>query len=367
MRFSIIAFTFLATMSSACAEPAPSEPLSVTEALDRSVMVAARKSKAGALLDVRGCGLSYLRAEGVANRKTKLAMPTNEQLRIASVGKLYTAAVIHQLVQAGKLDLEKPGTYYLKDGEIDGVPNGHATLRQMLNHTSGVPDYYDAKSYLSWDWEKPIETERVLTVARRRKAKNEPGATYAYSNTNYHILALVAEKVTETSLSDLIQTQLLDPLNLMDTRYNTAHPEGTVHGYGTELRSRADTWKYAENTGPDSGITATSENLSSYLSALFLEDGALISIGDAMLHNPVEKDSLRQLSGPGAEIIVGKTSGLQLIGHTGDTFGYLTFAFAIPDYNATVIGHINSSKEKAFVEFLQSSIKAVRQACTDPQ
>jgi len=362
MRPSLLAaFAVLATNCAAPEKIYPT-PASPVEALDQAVSRAAEATRAGAILDVQGCGISFRQAKGVANRKTKAAMPLDEELRIASIGKLYTAAVIHQLAGQGRLDLDTPATAYLTHGEIDGVPNGEAHLRQLLNHTSGVPDYYDTRSYLFSDWTKPITSDRAFKVARRRSATNDPGEAYSYSNTNYQILALVAESATGQSLVDLIQSQVIEPLQLAETRYHTQHPGGTIHGYGTILRSNADTWKYAENTGADSGITATSSDLSRYLHALFLRDGEFASIGTAMLADPVQRDRPRQFAGAGAEILVGLT-GTELVGHTGDTFGYLTFAFAIPKYDVTMVGHVTADKKDVFVELLQSTISAVKEAC----
>lgn len=363
MRPLSIALFASLLVSNASPSQARDTKVEYTTQLDRILSDAADNARAGAILDVQACGISYRSAKGIADRKTKAPMPVDEQLRIASIGKLYTAAIIHQLAEEGLIALDSPASSYLTEGQIADVPNGDATLRQMLNHTSGVPDYYDRKSYLTWNWTEPLTPARVLTVARRRSAKNAPGASYSYSNTNYHILALVAEKVSQKSLKELIESRVLEPLKLNETRYNTVHPGGSIHGYGMPLRAKADTWKYAENTGPDSGITATTSDLRRYLSALFLSDGEMKAIGDAMLASPVQTDAKNQIAGPGAEIYVSKT-GRKLIGHTGDTFGYLTFAFAIPDYEATIIGHINNSKTKNLSELLKSAATVVKDACS---
>jgi len=239
-------------------------------------------------------------------------------------------------------------------------------LRQMLNHTSGIPDYYDVRSYLFNDWKKPITADFTLRVAKRRKPTNAPGEGYAYSNTNYQILALVAEQVSRMDLRTLMETHIFDPLSLEQTRYNTEHPGGTIHGYGTELRGWADTWVYAENTGADGGVTATTTDLREFLEALFLEDGALSELGDGLLSSQVPAESARRIDGAGAEILLGG-DGLQLIGHTGDTMGYLSFAFAIPDYDATIIGHVSANKPDVFTALLRGTVGVMREACTVPE
>ena len=363
MRFKIIPCLAVLTFAGITA-PAQAQTQAETAVnmLEAAVSEAASSTKAGAILDVQGCGVSFLEARGVANRKTKLAMPRDEQLRLASISKLYTAAVIHELVAEGKLDLDAPATDYLSDGTLDRVPNAEASLRQMLNHTSGVPDYYDVRSYVFNNWKKPVTPDLALKVAKRRKATNAPGAGYAYSNTNYQILALVAEAVTGETFKALTARYVLEPLSLNQTRYNTEHPGGTIHGYGTELRKNADTWIYAENTGADGGVTATSADLRAFLNAYFLEGGAKTEIGAALSSSRVQAKRETREDGAGAEFYIGR-DGLELVGHTGDTMGYLSFAFAIPDYQATMIGHINADRDGAFMKLLRDAAAALRAAC----
>ena len=359
MRFlGMVCLSVFISGASVSAAQSPAEA-----AFETAVSRAAASSKAGAVLDVQGCGVSFLEARGVANRKTKAPMPADEQLRIASISKLYTAAIIHQLADEGKLNLDAPATRYLTDDTLKCVPNvATASLRQMLNHSSGIPDYYDARSYLFTDWKNPVTAKFALKVAKRRNPTNAPGEGYAYSNTNYQILALVAEQVTGQSFKALTENNLLAPLGLSDTRYNIAHPGGTIHGYGTYLRKRADTWIYAENTGADGGITATAADLRKFLGALFLEDGKLSDIGAELLSSQVQAESPRRIDGAGAEIFLGG-DGLQLIGHTGDTMGYLSFAFAVPDYQATIIGHVSANKKDVLFSFLQETVGILRETC----
>jgi D-alanyl-D-alanine carboxypeptidase len=362
MRSPILVALCALCVSCAAPQAAISQPVSAVAALEQALADAASQAKAGAILDVQGCGLSFRAASGVANRKTKAPMPTDAPLRVASVSKLYTAAIIHALAADGLLDLDKPATHYLTKGELNGVPNAGASLRQMLNHTSGVPDYYDTQSYLGEDWEAPLTAPRALKIAQRRKATGAPGAAYAYSNTGYHILGLVAETVSGKPLGDLIETRLLAPLALTGTRYNTAHPGGAIHGYGRILDPNIDTWKFAENTGADAGITATPADVATYLRALFIGQGELKQIGDAMLSIEVAREKARQTAGFGAEILVSR-AGDRLVGHTGDTFGYLTFAFALPADGVTIVGHINANKPDALSALLKSTNAAVKTAC----
>lgn len=327
---------------------------------------AARNSRAGAIIAVQGCGLDRIVAAGVADRRTQTRMPPFEALRIGSVGKLYVAAVIHQLAQAGRLDLDAPVASQLPPGTLTGIAGAEATPRQLLKHTGGVPDYYTPQTIAGWDWTQPITADRVLAAIRGLPATTQPGGAYHYSNTGWHILGLLAEHVTGHSLGTLLESQLLVPLGLEDTRYNTSVPGGTIHGYGLPDSPDADTHAYAENTGADSGITAPAQEVAQFLRALFLPGGQLLQVGEAMLADPVERDGPRHLAGAGAEITVG-SSGLRVVGHTGDVAGYLTFAFAAPSLDVAMVGHINADKPAILADMVRGTIRLVQARCTRAQ
>jgi D-alanyl-D-alanine carboxypeptidase len=326
--------------------------------LPSAVVIAAQQTKAAAFLEVLGCGLSISVASGVADRKTESAPGVDMPLRLGSVGKLYTAAVIHRLAARGALDLDTPATRYLMVGDAVGVANRDATLRQLLSHTGGIPDYYALPNIRRWDWKQPLTPERILAAIKPLKATGAPGSAYSYSNSGYHLLALVAERATTRTFADLMQTEIIAPIGLRATRYNSAAPGGPLHGYV----GRKDYWTSAENTGPDSGVTASLSDVRAYLRALFVDTGPLRAAGQAMSTNLIETGKPRQQAGAGAEVRT-SAQGLKLIGHTGDVEGYLSFAYVAPDYGLTMIGHLTSSDKGAFAALLKTTAETVQRAC----
>jgi D-alanyl-D-alanine carboxypeptidase len=314
------------------------------------------------VLAVRGCGLDWSGAAGVAQRSPKTPMPVDAELRIASVGKIYVGAVIMHLAKTGVLNLDEPISKYVNARVLAGIAGSDATLRQLLNHTGGVADYYTPTTVLEWDWRQPITAERVLDAVRGLPATNAPGANYSYSNTGYHLLGLAAENATGQSLDALLQSIVFAPANLRATTYHTTAPGGPIHGYGTPFNRNQDTWSLAENTGADSGVTAQIGDVQKLLEALILPGGALAEIGTAMLAKPVAANRERREAGYGVEIATGR-DGLRLVGHTGDVAGYLTFAYAAPAWNATLVGHINAAQPAALSRLLRSSADALRIAC----
>jgi D-alanyl-D-alanine carboxypeptidase len=326
--------------------------------LQAAVKEGARQTNAAAFLDVQGCGLSFSVVSGNTDRVMQLPATADMPLRLGSVGKLYTAAVIHRLAARGVLDLDASASRYLLAQDAVGVANRDATFRQLLNHTGGVVDYYTLPDIRRWNWHEPLTPIRILTAIKGRAATGVPGSSYSYSNSGYHLAALAAERAAKQSFADLMQAEVIGPLNLQITRYNVVAPGGDLHGYV----GGKDWWKSAENSGPDSGITATLADTRRYLRALFIDEGSMRATGQAMSQNLVETGKPRQQAGAGAEVRVSRT-GMRLIGHTGDVEGYLSFAYAAPDYGLTMIGHMTSSDKEAFSTLLRTTAQIAATAC----
>ena len=157
---------------------------------------------------------------------------------IGSITKMFAACVIEQLIDEGRLSLDAKGRDLLGEEVIAGIPNAdRATVRQLLEHTSGVPSWeFDsdwirhgrgADMDIAHQWGK-TEALDYLKSGRDR-ATNEPGLGYAYSNSNYTLLGLIIEKVTGHEAVAEIHDRLLRPLGLTDTY---------VEGFETVDRSR---------------------------------------------------------------------------------------------------------------------------------
>lgn len=339
--------------------PAHATDLSPASALEAAVTAAATKADAAAFMDVRGCGLSVSTVAGVADRKTRTKATIDMPLRIASVSKLYAAATIFRLAERGLINLDQPVSTMLGADDAVGVAGREATLRQLLNHSGGVPDYYDLPDIRRWDWRLPLTPERVLTAIAKRPATGAPGARYAYSNSGYQLAALATERKVGTPFATLVQREVIAPLGVRDTLYREAAPGGTLHGYA----GGKDWIDSAENTGPDGGITATLTDLRAALRAFFLDPGMLRAAGMEMTADPIETGKPRQQAGAGAEVRQSR-EGMLFVGHTGDVEGYLTFAYAAPDNDLTMIGHLSASEPATLAELLRATSSIVQAECT---
>ncbi len=352
-------FIFLSSLFAACdsiAQPAKSIQQS---GLD-SILAETSNYTPGAILLVSSPKQRYFKAAGLAEKNTNIAMPKDASLRVGSVTKTFVSALTMMTVNDGQVDLDAPIDVYIDQAVLDKLPKGlNPTVRQLLNHSSGIPDYYSVRFYKK-DWKDrgPLTTDLVLNAIDGKKATMEPGEKFKYSNTNYHLLALILEKVYGQSLDSLFQTHLFDPLNLTGTRYGMSQIEGDkVHGYARLAGKEYNTFTWEENTGPDGGIFSTAPDLEAWLKALFTKAGKFRNIGDQMRVNPLQ-ESERKFQGMGVEIMHSK-SGSEVYGHTGGVDGYFTAAFYIPEKDAVMVLYINRSDEKGFSKTLGQTLKHI--------
>jgi D-alanyl-D-alanine carboxypeptidase len=170
-----------------------------------------------------GTGSHDARA-GVADVSTGAPVPLDAEFRIGSVTKTFVATVVLQMVGEGRLSLDDPVARWLP-GVVDGNGNDGAviTVRQLLEHTSGIPDYTDdvpalasADGFRANRWRTYLPAQLVF-LATGHPPVFPPGAGASYSNTNYVVLGMIINRVTGRSWAHEVETRIIDPLDLAHT------------------------------------------------------------------------------------------------------------------------------------------------------
>ncbi|HJX43337.1 MAG TPA: serine hydrolase domain-containing protein [Geodermatophilus sp.] len=174
----------------------------------------------GALAAVRGAdGRVADLTAGVGDLRTGEPVPVDGQVRIASNTKTFVAVVVLQLVEEGLVELDAPVERYLP-GLVRGPGgDGHGiTVRQLLQHTSGLPDYDDVvvADFLAVV-HRYVEPHQLLDIALARPAAFAPGTAWEYSNTNYVVAGLLVQEVTGRPVGEQITSRIIEPLGLEDT------------------------------------------------------------------------------------------------------------------------------------------------------
>jgi CubicO group peptidase (beta-lactamase class C family) len=251
-----------------------------------------------------------LYAAGYKNREKKIPADTKSFFKIASVSKLYTATAIAKLVNEGRLSLDKTLADYFPElsGRIENA--NKITVRMMVQHRSGIPNYTDTKNY--WVHPKQNDKER-LDLVLDLPARFEPDTDFEYSNTNYLLLSKLIEKVTGEGEFQYIKEVILNPLNLTNTygSIQDVNPDDVMSGYYVGYENDL-------KTDYDDVMLATAEDLGKFLRAL--NDGSVF------------KDKKEQ------EIY----SSIYKYEHTGLIPGYQTIAKYHKDIDAVVIQFTNT-------------------------
>ncbi|MFC4627150.1 serine hydrolase domain-containing protein [Promicromonospora alba] len=277
-----------------------------------------------------------------------------EHFRIGSITKTFVATTILQLVDDGRIDLDAPIETYL----TGVVPNGtNITVRQILNHTSGLYDYMKGEGWSTNRWRggerfTTYSPDQLLSEAFRHEPYFAPGADFRYSNTNYIVAGKLIETVTGQPYSTVIEQRILRPLNLTDTSFPGSEPsipEPAIHA-STTLEDGKTVDVTEQNVSLDwaaGEMISTTRDLQAFFDALL--GGVLIS-----------KDSLAQMRttvpmGMGFHYGLGLERfdlpcGGQLWGHGGQLLGYVTYAYRRDDGRSLTM-LLASGKDDGFVSF----------------
>ncbi|WP_034516524.1 serine hydrolase domain-containing protein [Actinomadura rifamycini] len=284
----------------------------------------------GALAAVRDRRGRTVLTSGVGDVRTGAPVPREGHWRIGSITKTFTATAVLLLVEDGLVDLDAPVERYLP-GTVRG--NGHdgrnITVRQLLQHTSGLPDYLDHLG-IGRIVENPLERhdrDDLLALALAHPPEFAPGTGWSYSNTGYLLAGLVVEAVTGDPLADVVERRVLDPLRLDDTGAPGAatglpspHPRGYVRLDGTLL----DRTRLSASTAWGGGdLVSDASDLNRFFTALVggrvLRPGTLREMMRTTEVSPEYGLGLRR---------VPRSCGAPVWGHAGDMVGFSTLSGA---------------------------------------
>jgi len=164
--------------------------------------------------DARGRSRDY--RSGVGDLATGARPPLDGQVRIGSNSKTFLAVALLQLVDEGAVDLDATVETYLP-GLVhgDGVDGSAITVRQLLQHTSGIRSYTEAMDFDATRHQY-VEPRELLDLALTMPGK-PAGTEFSYSNTNYVILGLIVQRVTHRPLAEVLEHRIIEPLHLRDT------------------------------------------------------------------------------------------------------------------------------------------------------
>ena len=285
----------------------------------------AEKNKAmGNLTIAKEGNVLYTRSIGYGkiDGSEKKPLTVTSRFRIGSITKMFTAAMILQLVEEGKLKMTTTlDTFYPQ------IPNaGKITIAQILSHRSGIHDSILDPKLRPASSSSAVTKEELLAILAKGSPDFEPDTKHRYSNSGYLLLGLILEKLTGKSYEDVLRERITSRLGLKDTYMATGSIDVNKNEALTYM-NLGDNWKQVPETHPGilfsaGAIVSTPTDLTKFIQALF--DGKLIS-----------QESLNQMKtmkdGEGLGMESFTFAGKTFYGHTGGADNYGAWVAYLPD------------------------------------
>ncbi|MGW4163680.1 serine hydrolase domain-containing protein [Streptomyces sp. NPDC004788] len=344
----------------AAAAPAPAVTARAADAdaaLGQVIAGLPSKDATAALVRVGGTEGTWQGSAGVHDLRTNRPADPGARFRAGSVTKVFTAAVVLQLAAEGRIDLDRTARSYLP--ELIPAAYGEVTVRQLLNHTHGIPaadlpgetvEEWYARRFVRYD---PRELVRNATSQPREFA---PGTQQHYLNIGYTIAGLIVERVTGDSYEHQVSARVLRPLGLRDTYFPGASPriEGP-HNHGYQLMKLDDGTTGLRDVsvwGPTDGwaagdLISTTADLERFTRALFAGRVVRGPLMEEMFTLPKVADFK---TGDPAAYSVGlsmkKLGGREVWGKTGGRWGYNAAIASTRHGERTLVYSVNSTDAK---------------------
>lgn len=269
----------------------------------------------GAILYVNQAGQSSFYSAGWHNRENKILANPHALFKIASISKLYIAAATTKLIANESLSLESKLAELLPQ-YANGIEYAdQITLRMLLQHRSGIPDFTYHPDY---PWDNPFQqTEEIYTLVLNEPAGFKPDKKYKYSNTNYLLIGEILDQTLGYSHHQFIKDELLQPLELNNTYslLSEVNLDDVMSGYFVGYDPDIKTNDFIQ---PGGSMVATAEDVGKFLRALI--DGTLFNEEEQTIYSSMYRYE-----------------------HTGLLPGYQSIARYHADIDAVVVLFVNTS------------------------
>ncbi len=297
----------------------------------------------GAVLVSEGGRVVYRKGFGLANMEWNIPNEADTKFRLGSITKQFTAMLILQLAEQGKLKLDGKLSDYLPDYRKD--TGERVTVHQLLNHTSGIPSYTSQPGFFADVSRNPYSVADFVKKYASRDLEFEPGAKYSYNNSGYFLLGAIIEKVAGKTYEQVLKENILDPLGMKNTGYDH---------HNTIITKRASGYNKTPNgyeNAPylDMSLPYAAGSMYSTIDDLFLWDQALY--GEKLLSGKYKELMFKPNLGNYAygwiitKASLGQTKeSVPVVTHGGGINGFNTLLVRLIDRKHTIVLLDNTSQ-----------------------
>lgn len=300
----------------------------------------------------------WMGASGKSDLHNDIDMEVCNLIRVGSTVKMVTAVTVLKLIEEGKLNLDDKISSYLQGDVIEKIENAEvATIRQLLQHTSGIYNYIQNLAFQTAstnDLIRPWEAYDLLPYAYNKSAYFKPGEDVRYSNTGYIMLGLLIEQIENKPFYEVFKEKIFQPIGMNMTSFaaKAPVPDGIARGY-IDLYSNQQVIESTYFSGwdyytADGGLISTPYDMSLFFNALMHQK----IINSNSLHKmltwqkPKDTDPGFFPISYGLGIFKIETSSGTAYMHSGDAIGYYANMLYFPDDSSTIVYAVNSNYGK---------------------
>jgi len=368
LRATCVVAVCLTALCQAPTSPAAASAPRDTDLSDQiEQLVHAPGGPPGVIAVLRRDGNTRVVRAGVADLATGRRPSPGDHMRIASTAKAFSGAVALTLVDRHALRLDET-----LGRRLPALPTAwhRVTLRQLLNHTSGLPDFTEDaefRSIIAADPRHHFDSRRLLDFVADQPLNFPPGARYNYSNSDNIAVALMAEAATGTPYEQLLRTLVYRPLDLRNTSLPQGYriPEPYLHGYDVTTSPPEDVSEVFGVSGSwaSGGIISTPADLTRFIRGY---------AGGALYGRGVVREQRRWIPGASSPAGPGENmAGLAVfryatrcgvvLGHTGNFPGYTQLIAATPDGRRSLTFSVTTQLNESMNPDLLSRLRAVQE------
>ncbi len=356
-------------LAAGCVQSAPSSPANADTRINQPPAQVSARLQAFIDNEVQTTGIPGIQigistpqwtwnsAAGNASEITGEPAKPGMRFLIASVSKAFTSVAIQKLAEEGKLSLEDKIDLWLPANLVEQIPNGHnITVRQLLDHTSGIADY-DESSINEYELQNPdiaVAYQTGLLQGLHDSPLYSPGVNYTYSNVNYILLTFIADKAAGVPYEEYVTRTILVPLGMNDTYFphtNTIpgpHMQAQIRDANGTVRDYTGLYIQFDRGAGD--LISTTGDLNRFHRAL--REGKIISKASLAGMEKATPQSGKSGYGLGYTTENITTPGIVAQGHTGGYPGSFTFWYYLPEtdtyltYNVNYLGSMQEVIQK---------------------
>ena len=281
-------------------------------------------SKEGKTIYNKSVGYQYI------NERESKPIEVDSKFRIGSITKTFTAVLIFQLIDEGKLNIETKLSQYFPQ-----IPNANRiTIANLLNHSSGL---FNITADNNFNEKLPTTQSIMLSLMASHQVDFQPGEKHEYSNTNFVVLGYIIEKIENSSYKSILKKRIANPLELKNTYYgdviNTDNNECLSYYYEGDASLHEANQAHLSNPGGAGAIVSNPSDLNVFINALF--NDKLISKKSFELMTTIEDEY-------GSGIFSAEKEGLTIFAHNGTIDSFKSMLVYIPEFKTAIAFNSNA-------------------------